>query len=78
MSFRLYESAWVRIDGMDEPVQVRKDPQRLGAFLVAGHTYDIDARPVTPSSGAPAIASLLSVQAVHEAGLRSSYGVRKN
>ena len=78
MSFRLYESAWVRVDGFDEPFQVRKDPQRLGTFLVAGHSYDIDARPVTPSAEVPAIASLLSVQAVREAGLRSSYGMRKD
>ena len=78
MSFRLYESAWVRVDGLDQPVQVRKDPQRLGAFWVAGHSYDIDARPVMPSAGAPAITSILSVQAVHEAGLRNTYDMRQS
>ncbi len=77
MSFRLYESAWVRVEGFDEPFQARKDPQRPGTFLVAGHAYDIDARPITPSAGVPVITSLLSVQAVREAGLRSAYGIGK-
>jgi len=74
MSFRLYESAWVRIDGVDEPVQAHKDRHVPGAFLVNGNSYDIDARPVDPASGAPLIRSILSIQAVHEAGLRSHYG----
>lgn len=73
MSFRLYGGAWVRVEGLDEPVQVQKDPHRLGAFLVAGHSYDIDARPITPPTAAPAIAAILSIQAVHEAGLRNAY-----
>jgi len=78
MSFRLYASAWVRVDGIDEPVLVQKDPQHPGTFRVADHSYDIDARPVTAASGAPAITSILSVQAVAEAGLRSAYDARKN
>ena len=78
MSFRLYASAWVRVDGVDEPVLVQKDPHRPGAFLIGDHAYDIDARPLAPASGAPAIASILSIQAVHEAGLRNIYDVRKD
>ena len=78
MSLRLYASAWVRVDGIDEPVLVHKDPQRPGAFLIGDHSYDIDARPVMPASGAPAIASILSIQAVHEAGLRNTYDASKD
>ena len=78
MSFRLYESAWVRVDGIDEPVLVHKDPRRPGTFRVADHVYDIDARPLTPDPGTPAIVSILSVQAVREAGLRTSYDARKD
>jgi hypothetical protein len=77
MSFRLYESAWVRVAGVEDPVQVHKDRFTPGAFLVDGNTYDIDARPVDTRSGAPAIQSILSIQAVHEAGLRSHYGERQ-
>jgi len=73
MSFRLYAGAWVRVDGLDAPVRVQRDPRRPGAFLVAGHVYDIDARATPPSAGAPAIASILSIQAVREAGLRTAY-----
>ncbi len=78
MSFRLYESAWVRVDGVEAPVQVHKATQSPGTFLVAGNAYDIDARSIDPSSGAPAITAILSIQAVHEAGLRSHYAVRKD
>lgn len=78
MSFRLYESAWVRVDGLEDPIQAHKDPRLPGTFLVGGNSYDIDARPVDPQAGAPAIASILSIQAVHEAGLRSYYGTRKD
>ncbi len=74
MSFRLYDSAWVRIAGVDTPVQAHKHRQVPGAFLVHDNVYDIDARPVDPAAGAPAIESILSIQAVHEAGLRSRYG----
>jgi hypothetical protein len=74
MSFRLYESAWVRVDGVEEPVQAHKAPNVPGTFVVHGNAYDIDARPVDPSSGAPAILAILSIQAAHEAGLRSRYG----
>lgn len=74
MSFRLYESAWVQLDGVDQPFQVHKDPANPAAFNVGGHQYDIDARPLTRTSDAPRIASILSIQAAREAGLRSNYG----
>jgi hypothetical protein len=78
MSFRLYASAWVRVDGVDTPVLVQKDPRHPGAFLVGDYSYDIDARPLAPASGAPAITSILSMQAVHEAGLRNTYDARQD
>ena len=76
MSFRLYDSAWVRIEGVEDPVQVRKDRQAPGVFIAAGHAYDIDARPLPASNAAPKLLAILSIQAVHEAGLRSGYGGR--
>ncbi len=74
MSFRLYDSAWVQVDGVEEPVQAHKNLRVPGTFLVHGHAYDIDARPLASSSGAPAIRAILSIQAAREAGLRSHYG----
>ncbi len=71
MSFRLYENAWVQVEGLDAPVQVRKDRTNPGAFNVAGALYDIDARPLPPVDGAPRLVSLLSLQAVRELGLRN-------
>lgn len=73
MSFRLYESAWVRIEGLDEPAQVHRDRTNLAAFNVGGFQYDIDARPLPTSGGAPRLLALLSLQAVREAGLSSGY-----
>ena len=73
MSFRLYESAWVLIEGNPEPMQVHKDAANLGIFNVGGHQYDIDARPLARSVGTPNILSILSLQAVKEAGLVSRY-----
>ena len=78
MSFRLYESAWVRVEGIEEPVRVHKDPRNPGTFRVADHAYDIDARPMTRDSGAPDIVSILSVQAAREAGLSTAYDARRD
>ena len=74
MSFRLYESAWVQVDGADLPLQVHKNPANPAAFDVGGFQYDIDARPLAKASDAPRIVSILSIQAAREAGLRSHYG----
>lgn len=73
MSFRLYESAWVRVDGVEEPLQVHKDKQNAAVFVVGNHRYDIDARPVPSGNLAPSIRSLLTLQAMREAGLHSGY-----
>jgi hypothetical protein len=73
MSFRLYESAWVNVDGVDKPCQARKDPTNMAAFIVGDYQYDIDARPLAGAGAAPAILSILSLQAMREFGLRSNY-----
>lgn len=72
MSFRLYESAWVTVEGAELPQQVHKDPVNRAVFNVGGFRYDIDARAV--DRDAPPIVSILSLQAVREAGLSSNYG----
>lgn len=74
MSFRLYESAWVQVEGIDQPLQAHKDPQNLAAFNVGEHRYDIDARPLPGHGDVPKILSILSLEAVRKAGLRSDYG----
>ena len=74
MSFRLYEGAWVQVEGREAPAQARKDRSNLAAFNVAGHQYDIDARPLVAADGAPALLSLLNLQAVREKGLNSGHG----
>ncbi|MEI9904040.1 MAG: hypothetical protein WDN06_08670 [Asticcacaulis sp.] len=74
MSFRLYESAWVYLEGLDEPVQVRRDPVNRAAFHVGSFPYDIDARPLSPGRATPHILSILSLEAVRAAGLHSHYG----
>jgi hypothetical protein len=73
MSFRLYESAWVVVEGVEAPCQVHKDADNLAAFNVDGFQYDIDARPLRTSVGAPAILRILSIQDAKEFGLRSHY-----
>ena len=74
MSLRLYESAWVVVEGAAQPVQVHRDPVNRAAFQVGDFQYDIDARPLPVHSGAPAILSILDLQASREAGLPSNYG----
>ncbi|EGF89233.1 hypothetical protein ABI_45800 [Asticcacaulis biprosthecium C19] len=66
-NFRLYESAWVLVEGLEAPVQVHKDPGKPGAFRVGEHLYDIDARAMT--AGSPKLLSILSLQAMSGAGL---------
>ncbi|ESQ76680.1 hypothetical protein ABAC402_03115 [Asticcacaulis sp. AC402] len=72
MNFRLYESAWVVVEGSDAAMQAHRDPLRPGAFRVGEFSYDIDARALSPE--APKLLSILSLQAAREAGLRSNYG----
>lgn len=73
MSFRLYESAWVVVDGVEEPVHVHKDRVNPAVFHVGEHLYDIDARPVQLHRATPRILSILSLSEVRDAGLRSGY-----
>ena len=70
MSFRLYESAWVLLEGSDQPIQVHKDRTNAGAFHVNEFLYDIDARALPSAMVVPRIAQILNLQAVREAGLR--------
>lgn len=73
MSIRLYESAWVTVEGAEEPCQARRDPSSGAVFIVNGHRYDVDARAVAKGEDTPAILSILSLQAMRESGLRSGY-----
>ncbi len=73
MSFRLYESAWVMVEGADAPCQVHKDPSNMAVFIANGQRYDVDARPIARDGTTPVILSILSLQAMREAGLRSDY-----
>ena len=73
MATRLYDSAWVRIEGSEQPLQVRRDRRNAGTFHIGGHAYDIDGRPLQPSDIAPAIVTVLSLQAVRDAGLLTTY-----
>ena len=73
MSFRLYESAWVRVDGREEPLQAHKHPSDAGVFVVGDHLYDVDARPAAADMAAPALLSILSLDSIRSAGLSSGY-----
>ena len=73
MSFRLYDGAWVRVDGIEEPLQVHKDRQNAGVFIVGTERYDIDARALPSNGPVAALVSILSLQAVREGGLHSTY-----
>ncbi|MDC7676720.1 hypothetical protein [Asticcacaulis machinosus] len=73
MSIRLYDSAWVRVEGSDQPLQARKDRQNPAIFHVGDHRYDVDATASKTSEGAPKILGILSLQAMREAGIRPDY-----
>lgn len=73
MANRLYDSAWVRVEGNDQPQQVRRDRKNLAAFNVGDHQYDIDGRPLRSMDEVPLIVGVLSLQAVREAGLTTEY-----
>ncbi|GGZ32366.1 hypothetical protein GCM10011273_18120 [Asticcacaulis endophyticus] len=72
MSVRLYDSAWVMVEGSDVPMAVRKDLRNLANFRVGEFTYDIDGRAVADQIGTPAITAILSLQAVQEAKQRGA------
>lgn len=73
MSIRLYESAWVTVEGVEEPCQARRDPSNGAVFIVHGDRYDVDARALSKGGDTPVILSILSLQAMRESGLRSGY-----
>ncbi len=73
MAIRLYESAWVRIEGTEAPLQVFRDRKNPAAFNVGDHQYDIDGRALRGADAAPAIVEILSLQSAREAGLTTSY-----
>lgn len=75
MGIRLYDSAWVVLDGIDGPVQVRRDRRDAGAFNVGDFQYDIDGRPLKTSAAAPRIAMVHNLQTAREAGLSTSYSL---
>jgi len=70
MGIRLYDSAWVKVEGRDEPFRVHKDAKNPALFNIGDFQYDIDGRPV---GAAPALESLHSLQSAREAGLRTTY-----
>ncbi len=72
MSFRLYENAWVQIDGVEQPVQAHKDPINRAAFNVGGYRYDIDARAMPGETNAPALVRILSLADIRDAGLQGT------
>ena len=63
----------MRIEGSEAPLQVQRDRKNAAAFNVGDYQYDIDGRPLCPTDKAPAIAAVLSLQAIREAGLASDY-----
>ena len=73
MAIRIYDSAWVRIEGRDDALRVQRDRKNPAAFNVGDHQYDIDARPFRRADGAPVIISLHSLQSAREAGLTTNY-----
>ncbi len=73
MSIRLYESAWVDLEGQERPVQAHKDPKNAAAFNIGDYQYDIDGRPMPASSGAPKIVAIYNLQSAKEAGLKADY-----
>ena len=73
MSVRLYDSAWVVVEGIERPLVVRRDVKNATVFHVGEFQYDVDGRPLRSSAGAPEILKLHSLQSAQEAGLSISY-----
>lgn len=71
---RLYDSAWVRVEGReDQPIQAYKNTRNAALFDIGGFQYDIDGRGSPAASGAPRLLALLSLTEVREQGLASGY-----
>jgi hypothetical protein len=73
MSLRLYDSAWVMVEGAEQPQRVSKDRKNPAAFNIGDYQYDIDGYGLVRDTNAPKIVEILSLQAVKEAGLRTDY-----
>jgi len=73
MSIRLYDSAWVLVEGGSEPLPVRKDRRNPANFHVGDYLYDVDSLPMSKEGSTPRILSILSLQQAREAGLRTDY-----
>ncbi len=69
MSIRLYDTAWIELEGQATPIQARRDTFRHDVFHVGDHAYDIDGRPVSATPDQPRIVRVLSLQSVREIGL---------
>lgn len=69
MSIRLYDTAWIELEGHATPVQVRRDLARHDVFRAGDLAYDIDGRPDLSVGDAPRIVRVLSLQSVREVGL---------
>jgi len=68
MSIRLYDTAWIELEGQPVPVQVRRDALRHDVYRAGDFAYDIDGRP-DAGTEAPRILRTLSLQSVREVGL---------
>ncbi len=66
---RLYDCAWVRLEGTDAPVQAFKNKRNLALFDIGEHQYDIDGRPAPGNAHAPGLAGLLSLSEIRALGL---------
>jgi len=66
---RLYDSAWLRIDGSDAPVQAFKNKRNFALFDIGDHQYDIDGRPAPGTPSAPALVNRLSLSEIRELAL---------
>jgi hypothetical protein len=73
MTIRLYDSAWVAVEGVERPLQVVKDTRNPAAFNVGNFQYDIDGYPLRPEDTAPRITKLHTLQSAREAGLSTEY-----
>ena len=71
MSTRLYDTAWVSVEGVDQPLQVRKDKRNPALFFVGDFIYDIDGRAMgSQGASVPRILTVHSLQSAREIGLR--------
>lgn len=73
MTIRLYDSAWVAVEGVERPLQVQKDARNPAAFNIGDFQYDIDGYPIRQNDVAPRITKLHTIQSAKEAGLSTDY-----